>query len=97
LVHKDAGLNDWRPADGKVSGSSRQQAASRPSATTKSSRKIVRQSDSVTTQPPTMGAIAGEIAMAEARGWLEGNGEVYALTAQGRNFNNDLVSLFLKG
>jgi oxygen-independent coproporphyrinogen-3 oxidase len=42
-------------------------------------------------------AIANEIAMAEARGWLEGNGEVYVLTAQGRNFNNDLVSLFLKG
>jgi oxygen-independent coproporphyrinogen-3 oxidase len=41
-------------------------------------------------------AIATEIATAEARGWLEGNGEVYALTAQGRNFNNDLVSLFLK-
>jgi len=41
-------------------------------------------------------AIASEIAAAEARGWLEGNGEVYALTAQGRNFNNDLVSLFLK-
>ena len=40
-------------------------------------------------------AITREIAAAEARGWLEGNGEVYTLTAQGRSFNNDLVSLFL--
>jgi len=41
-------------------------------------------------------AIAQELATAEARGWLEGNGEVYALTPRGRNFNNDLVSLFLR-
>ncbi|GIX37097.1 MAG: YggW family oxidoreductase [Silanimonas sp.] len=41
-------------------------------------------------------AIAAELATAEARGWLEGNGEVYALTRLGRDFNNDLVSLFLR-
>jgi oxygen-independent coproporphyrinogen-3 oxidase len=42
-------------------------------------------------------AIAAEMAAAQASGWLEGNGEVFTLTERGRNFNNDLVSLFLKG
>ena len=41
-------------------------------------------------------AIAAELAQAQAQGWLEGNGEVYALTPRGRDFNNDLVTLFLK-
>jgi len=41
-------------------------------------------------------AIATEMTEAQAAGWLQGNGEVFALTEQGRNFNNNLISLFLK-
>ncbi|HLS83178.1 MAG TPA: radical SAM family heme chaperone HemW [Arenimonas sp.] len=41
-------------------------------------------------------AIAGELATAMQRGWLEADGERMRPTALGRRFTNDVIALFLK-
>jgi oxygen-independent coproporphyrinogen-3 oxidase len=42
------------------------------------------------------GAIAGELATAHDRGWLEADGERWRPTELGRRFTNDVIGLFLR-
>ncbi|KFN49374.1 radical SAM family heme chaperone HemW [Arenimonas composti] len=44
----------------------------------------------------TRRAIAGELATARERGWLEGDGEYLRPTELGRRFTNDVIALFLR-